>query len=273
LTKIRKILRVLLHKALILITKGIFMSLETPQPGVLHPSHTHPDAAFDNTCERTTNRWGNNLHAMVVHEEINLAHRQISARLGNAILSGASILPCAIDTIAGLIGGAIALLTLGLEKHTVNFAARELHATNDLIAKPFEFLLRTINPKAEFSTSHPSSQSDISRAIEEIPLAGRMGNVARACAQGENFFIRHVVSRVSYLATALIAVISRIALATLAAPTVALAVVTLGSFGKINRFASKTLQASGIIADLFTCIIKCINPSAGEQTGPRATAD
>ena len=65
------------------------------------------------------------------------------------------------------------------------------------------------------------------------------------------------------------AVISRVALAALAVPAVALSVATLGCVKPINRFASKTLRLPGLVNDLFMCTVKFINPWAGDDTGSR----
>jgi hypothetical protein len=197
---------------------------------------------------------------------VNFVHRHVTARVGSLLLAPASVISSAIDTVAGLAAGAISLLTLGLEKRTVNFAARELSGTGNLISKPVEFLLRTINPKASFGRLYENLRSDdINVAINEIPMAGAVGGRAHNLALSKNIFVRHVVARGAYLATGIAAVISRVALAVLAVPAVALSVATFGCVESINSFASKTLRLPGLVNDLFMCTVKFINPWAGDE--------
>jgi hypothetical protein len=233
-----------------------------------HASRQRPfvPATFDNLTERTTTSLSNSLHRRVVSGAWNFAMTHIAARIAHLLLAPASIFPCTIDTIAGLSAGAASLVTFGLISPCVNFAANELHAIGGLISNPFANLLRTINPHAEFIPTRVRGDSAISRAISEIPLAETISETADRNAHSASFFKRHVLSRAFYAMTAVTAIVSRTALAILAAPAVVLAALTLGTDRNINSFASTALRAPALVSDLIMCGIKIINPRAGEPT-------
>jgi hypothetical protein len=87
--------------------------------------------------------------------------------------------------------------------------------------------------------------------------------LARSCYKSDNFLKRHVASRLTYALLAVSCLATRVADGAIGVAAAGLSVLTGGNFESLNNLAYRTLQAPGIINDLFYCTIKFINPWTG----------
>lgn len=85
-------------------------------------------------------------------------------------------------------------------------------------------------------------------------------DIARSCYNSDNFLKRHVASRLTYALLAVSCLVTRAVDGIIGIPAAGLSILTGGKFESLNNLAYRTLQAPGIINDLFYCTIKFINP-------------
>ena len=251
--------------------------MEAPKPLIEIPCAPvcNCGRSFGNLSGATTTRMGRAMHNLSLNPDRGFFNRHITTRVTNLVLAPLSLIPAAIDTLTGAVAGIEVFLSLGRERKVVNFAARELHATNDFLSRQYEFLLRVINPRAHFAprqryaciNGNPAVRSsDIAAAISDIPaVGGIVGRFAIRTAHASNVFVRHVVSSVAFAATAITAIASRAVFAVLAVPALPLSVLTLGHFHQLNTFTSRGLSVAGVVNDIFMCAVKVMNPWAGDE--------
>lgn len=206
--------------------------------------------------------------------------KHVLARGAHLLLAPASFITSAVDTIIGLGAGIGAICTLGKHQPTIKAAFNHLSSSNKLVVRPYVNILQTINPKAKFSgdlanqpyvvrylaqcTDYkpPMISGDGDGFISDIVI-NSLKNVARACYNSDNFLKRHVASRLTYALLAVSCLVTRAIDGIIGIPAAGLSILTGGKFESLNNLAYRTLQAPGIINDLFYCTIKFINPWTG----------
>jgi hypothetical protein len=208
--------------------------------------------------------------------------KHVLARGGHLGLIPLFTITSVVDTIVGAGAGIVSIATGGTYKATCDFAMNHLDSSRNIVAYPYTNLLRTLNPEAKFPSSVASHSyfhsyrywsQTIDQGSELITNDGdgfitsyvsdALKDVARSCRNSDNFFKRHIVSRLTYLLLAISSLITRVVDGIIGVIAAILSFLTLGKVGSINNVAFRALQAPGIVKDLFYCAIKCINPWAG----------
>jgi hypothetical protein len=203
--------------------------------------------------------------------------KHVLARGAHFVLAPASFITSAVDTIIGLGVGIGAICTLGKHYPTFKIAHNHLSGSRGLFVRPYKNLLQTINPEAKFS-GDLANESHLVRQLRLAKQAKISGDgdgflsdlvidplkdIARSCYNSDNFLKRHVASRLTYALLAISCLVTRVVDGIISIPVAGLSILTGGKFESLNNLAYRTLQAPGIINDLFYCTIKFINPWTG----------
>lgn len=220
--------------------------------------------------------------------ETTLVNKHILSRAAYLILTPASFVTSALDTLVGL-GVTIGTILSGRNKKVFDFTMLHLDSTNKLALRPYANFLKTINPEACFTKGLediPYNESYVDRRLisaaqslgfhyQEPKISAKgdgfvsdlviepLKGVARRCYKSENFLKRHVASRLTYILLAISCVVTRAVDGVIALPAAVLSILTVGKIQSLNNLAYRTLQATGIISDLAYCIIKIVNPLSG----------
>lgn len=213
----------------------------------------------------------------VYSRETTFIKKHILARGAHFVLAPASLITSAVDTLVGLGVGIGSLCTLGKHEPTFKTAFNHLSGAQKLFVRPYVNLLQVINPEARFSGNW-ADRSFAERQfglVKQAMISGdgdgflsnfvtkRLKNIARSCYNSDNFLKRHVASRLTYALLAISCLVTRVADGVIGIGAAGLSILTGGKFESLNNLAYRTLQAPGIIRDLFYCTIKFINPWAG----------
>ena len=213
----------------------------------------------------------------VQSDETTFLKKHVLARGAHLLLTPASFITSAVDTIIGLGAGIGAICTLGKHRQTFKVASNHLSSSNKLFVRPYVNFLQTINPEAKFS-GDAANQPYIVRYLglaKQATISGDgdgflsdlvinpLKDTARTCYNSDNFLKRHVASRLTYAVLAVSSLVTRAVDGIIGIPAAGLSVLTGGKFESLNNLAYRTLQAPGIINDLFYCTIKFINPWTG----------
>lgn len=198
------------------------------------------------------------LYQSIMHpHEVKLHHHQRRGSLNTPemgrhdilLLAPKSFIVCALDTILGLGGGIAAICTLGRNQATCDFTIAHLSYSTIVLSKPYEFILKAINPKAnDYNTSF------LGKLVK--PLLDKGDEFAKA----DNFLKREVASRLTFGLAGIVAVIRRIVGAIIAIPVTCLSLLAAGRVECLNKTAIETLTSTGIIWDVFFYTLKILNP-------------
>lgn len=197
--------------------------------------------------------------------------KHVGTRAAYLTLAPTSFITTTVDTVVGIGAGIGSVLTLGLCEQLDEFAFHQLHLSNNILTRPYEALLRTVNPKAAIYDGILSrtragkllKQPSIKlqgKGFVTDPVFKKLSAFAKKCASSEDCLKQHVVSRLTYALLAISLLVTRAVDGILAIPAVAASFLTLGTYESVNNLAFRTLQATGIVHDLFHCTIKVINP-------------
>jgi len=213
--------------------------------------------------------------------------KDVLARGAHFVLAPSFFITCAVDTIIGLGVGIGAFCTLGKHKPICEIAYAHLYSSNMLFVRPYVNLLQTINPEAKladrsnfkgnipfFINYHGETKLCITNNKPPMITADGTGylsdliinplkDIGRSCYNSNNFLKRHVASRLTYALLAVSCLITRAVDGVIGVVAASLSILTGGKFESLNNLAYRTLQAPGIINDLFYCTIKFINPWTG----------
>lgn len=201
--------------------------------------------------------------------------KHVGSRLCSLALAPASVITSAADTIVGIFAGFGSIFTLGLHRPTYICAARYLASSPGIVSRPFAKMIKVLNPSAflEYSKKKKEDGSAPDKAFIQMQGKGlithyvfNITNTAfRSCANSEYWLMRHVVSRLTLLLSAVAHVISRVVDAIIGSIAAVFAFLTLGKVDSINHAAHRGLQLTGIIHDVFYHTMHLINPWAGEK--------
>lgn len=190
----------------------------------------------------------------VCSEQTSFFKREIVARGAFFALSPAALITSALDVILGLGAAIAATTTLGTIESVNHFALIHLASSNGLVAVPCQTFLCGLNPNAKLAVLSPGF---ISANIFQRGLS-----IAQKYSKSDMFFVRHVVSRITYGLLAISCLVARTVDGIIGVPTTVLSIAALGTCRQLNAVAFKALAAPGIILDLALCALCIINPHA-----------
>jgi len=159
------------------------------------------------------------------------------------------------DLVSGIFGVIASLSTLGRNKHLLRETNTHIKSFGNIISAPYLNLLKTINPNAPFTNPKHQPTGYLAPCFISPP-----SKKATEFRSSDNFFHRHISSRLSYALTSIVAIISRAldgVIGTIAAP---ISILTLGKFQCINNAAFHGLKAPALLTDLFYLSAIFINP-------------
>lgn len=144
---------------------------------------------------------------------------------------------------------------------------RQLNSLGRFLPTVFEHMLKTVDPSTEVVESRA--------LVESSALQETIRDWARLCLTDDHIAVRHVASRILYVALAVVSVISRVLGGTIgvlcaigslvASPFTAFGVLDRSRVKWLNVQAYRGLFAPVLISELFYCLIKVINPFAGTE--------
>ncbi len=189
--------------------------------------------------------------------------KQILARGVRLVLTPASLITCALDTIIGFGTGVVALLKHGTDEKMNKLAFSHFSKTNLLLSSPYRHLLGIINPEAEFPLRCQTRGIAVegNGFISDI-VSRPLKTLAEDFRSSKNFVSKHVASRLTYALLGIASIVTKLFDLVIGIPAAALSLVTLGKFGTLNNLAFRSLQVTGIVGDLFFATIKIVNPDA-----------
>lgn len=142
------------------------------------------------------------------------------------------------------------------------FTFDHLENSSMLVRLPYDLLLRTINPNAEFPRLATVNRGYQGQGFLTAFVKTPLREFAQNQHTSSNWFNRNVVSRLTYALLIPACIITRVADAIIAAVAIPLSLITGGAFGSLNNLAARTSEAPALIFDLVYCVLKIINPHA-----------
>lgn len=159
---------------------------------------------------------------------------------------------CVGGAAVGVAASALSILTLGASRH-VNRVASLTRETSYILPRLYIPVLKVVNPHAYVDCN--------SSGVVTANIAEPIFSVGYKAASESNFFLRHVVSRISYALGAAVSVISRVADLALGVIVGAFALFPLfGRIERVNNFAVEQLMAFGAVHDFFVGFRGFVNP-------------
>lgn len=154
-------------------------------------------------------------------------------------------------TLLGVAASALESLSFGQIAHP-EYTAKWTLASKDLLTKTFyRPILKVVNPSAKFSATGGTFSC----------ITGAILFKARHQARSDNFFKKHVISRVLLLTHIPLSVATRAADLALGILGAGVSIATLGTSAKINGFALAHLESTKLIDDICTDIRAILNPN------------
>lgn len=188
----------------------------------------------------------------------------IVARCSHFFLIPLSIIAGAFDSLGGIFLGIPMILTAGRFPKLNKYAFEQLYGSGEILAGPFRYLLKTLDPDIKFSFGNEFS----------IP-AGGIGFIthyvldaltlkAYSFLNSTSFFERHIISRLTYVLLGIACLVTRVVDGIIAIPITLLSLFFLGRVKWLNNIAFRALQVPNIIGDLFLCAMGIIDPSLNQ---------
>lgn len=164
----------------------------------------------------------------------------------------------------GVLAGIVTCLSAGFRKKIGDASQKVLDTHGTLllpdIYKSFLGVLypnmpQEINAKIESQDEKKELRSYANEKIQNLLKKGD------AYSDSQNVVVRHVVSRATYVVTAAVSVISRLALGVLGAGAALLSFIPyVHKKSQFMHFAYQELQVLGAVQDVFYCAVKFLNP-------------
>ncbi len=166
--------------------------------------------------------------------------------------AGISLAENAFKTAVGVVASAVSVCTLGLIER-VNSFADTAYFSDDLVTIPFKAVGRVINP------DYAGNSDDIGIFTKTFAVPFLRG--ANRAGYSENFFVRHVVSRMAYGLFGAAAVATRVADFALGCILAAVSIIPLfARVETINTLALVHLASTAVIGDVCRAVRGVINP-------------
>ena len=207
----------------------------------------------------------NYIDSTLLCSQSSFVEKQIFSRGLHALLIPGSIITAALDIIIGIGAMSLTFITFGCNRWIFTVTCKHLsNGAKDLLTLPYKNFLQTINPNAPFTKNNPY------KVIERQGYgftSKKILNLLSSTAETKNnshIGLENIIStRLIYLLYGVSSVVTRIIDAIISIPATILSFATLGKFVVLNDLSYRTLHSPLIVADIFFCAIKFINPSAG----------
>jgi hypothetical protein len=147
---------------------------------------------------------------------------------------------------------ALAFFTLDINKEARELANKDRNV--DPLLGIYGAVRRVINPNTQLETREEG------HALLSYIVKENLWDKADGYSKDENFFKRHVASRVLFAVATVAQVIARLAEGILGLAAAALSIVTVGKFSKVNQFAVDNLGITKVIPDAFQGVRRTFFP-------------
>lgn len=177
--------------------------------------------------------------------------KNVYTRVAYAALAPLALYSVFQEAVIGTASALAAIATLGLI-HKVNASAiAHLSYSFRYLQLAHLSILRFFDPSIPLQGGSYFAIPTPSAAIEASALKQ---------SRSDNFFVRHVTSRLTYALLAVSMIVTRVVEAVLVIPAVVLSIFFFGEVKSVNNFALNALSAPKILLDVFFCAINMINP-------------
>jgi len=190
--------------------------------------------------------------------------KHIFARGAFLVLAPCSFITSAVDIMVGLGVGIGAICSFGTNYRLVKVTFNYLSSSNKIVLRPYVNILSAIKLEDTFPQNMRVLSPHGDGFLSNIP-SEYLKSKARECYDSRNLLKRHLISRLTYILLAIVCLITRVIDGIISIPAAGFSILSGGEFGLLNNLAYRTLQAPGIINDLFYCTLKFINPWARTQ--------
>lgn len=191
----------------------------------------------------------------------NIIKNQIFSRTTSLALLPCSLVTGIADTVLGTAATAASILTLGKFEGISKFAAR--HIASGIITNPYVFLLKTINPNAQFTTHNNALISAEGRGFIAKEAYDFFAIMEYKCQRSESLIMNYLGSRITSAVMAIACVVTRAVDGVIGIIAAAFSLLTLGKVESFNNLAFRGLQITDVINDLLYCTLKVFNPELG----------
>ena len=203
----------------------------------------------------------------LIDQELDLSKsfkkKHVYGRFAHAIMIPLEFTAVALNILSGLGNGFLAICTGGKKTSFYTNAVNHLNIANYLLSQPFFHLLRTINPEAKITPLKSSAEpGGLLTGYIKFKFLTAAGNFSAS----KKFFKHHVASRLTYALMGIACLITRTVEGIIGLIAATCAIITGGKITKLNVLATKGLQASAIIADLWFSIMHTLAPTAINPT-------
>lgn len=188
-------------------------------------------------------------------ESSSTCKKHVLARGVHLVLIPGSFVAGVVDTVIGVVAGIGSFLTCG-SRMFANHAEQHLKSSAMILSRPYANLMLAINPTLSKQKLRPELFDDDERdfsithfVINKFSSSFRDQLVD--CDDSDNFFYKHVVSRLTFVLLTVADVVARVADGIICLPVAAASILTFGCFERLNDLALGTLQAPGLIGDLY----------------------
>ncbi len=206
----------------------------------------------------------------MVRENKSFLKTHLVARFGYLGLASWSFITRILDTAYGVILSPGAIITGGAYTPLFKRTMAHLDSACKMFPRSYFFLLKTLNPHAEFIEEKPGAETP------RIPLKGdgfiaqfvqeKLKEVAdRLSEKDRSFFNRHVTSRLTYLLLLSAMPVVRLADTLIGLIAALASFAMLGKCASCNHLAFRALRPTALIKDTIYYTVKVINPWAGKK--------
>ena len=150
--------------------------------------------------------------------------------------------------------GAAALVTPWKRKEITQHAIKCLsEASSCAIGGVYTLFLNILNPKAKHV-------DDPKKVLPTGLLTEPLENLALTCSKSNDFWKRHVASRLIYAVLPLSCLVTRVWNGVIGALAIVPSILTFGTCKSLNCWTEEGLKAPAIISDIFFCTVRFLDP-------------
>jgi len=190
---------------------------------------------------------------------------EVATRLAAAGSSVGVALTGVADTFIGLGCSLGAIAALGRSERANLYMSNHLQSCTRLIARPFKYVVQTLNPQAKFTSKATiSSKGDglITHYVKKT-----LGEALKTCNKSDYWVMRQVVSRLTVALRTVATIITRVVDFAIGLVAGLFALLACGQCEFLNNTALRGLQITGIVTDIMESFVQLLNPEADVRPG------